>query len=266
MNPALGAAKHLRGDKHNMKGNWQTAYDVLSIKVLNCSAELQAQNNAMMQQRLSNGFDTTKADNPARDLIELYALKRKGEVVVPNSSDFNMLASTASSDEESITADSNPVPKPRVRLNRNHASTILPGEVYQGWHVHAWRPVVALPYGSLEEIGLTGRLEDTGLLQELPPGVELDPIAGEFYRMASGESEEKIKLYPVMLFDGKPTFPTGSTVSVLELQDLRAFDRNASNLNTDLFGREALKYLEGREKRKGATGPVFETLTAPGKY
>ncbi|KAK0384417.1 hypothetical protein NLU13_8504 [Sarocladium strictum] len=252
-NAAQGAAKHLRGNQHKIEGNNQTAYDVLSIRVLNCNLELQSANNTMMRRRLDKGFSTAKATKPARELMDLYSFNRKGRAPIPSPAE-NRLASLSASEEEKVF-----LPKPRLRLNRNQPSSIIPGEVYQGWNVHAWRPVVALPSGSFEQIGLLGSLEDTGLLEDLPAGVEFDPQTRQFYgKFSKDGSVETELMYPVMLFDGKPALSRESTVIVLKHENFQTFDRNASDLNKDLFAQEALKYLEGREKRKGATGPVFE--------
>lgn len=214
-----------------------------------------------MSEMLQAGFVVhNTSSRPAHDLQKLYSSKRKGNTVPLDGIDAVEVPIVEDLGEETGEEFINHGPRPRQRLNRNHADNIVVGQVYQGWHVHAWRPVLALPVGPLKEVGLTGHLEDTGLMGELPQGVEFDPMHGTFYKVDSGT-----RLFPVMHFDGKPSFPIDSTVSLLQIEDLQPFDRHASDLNRDLFAQEALKYLEGRDLRNGATGLPFVT-EAPSKF
>jgi hypothetical protein len=261
-NPLHGGARHLRSScsGHDLNGTHQEAYNVLSIRVLNCNVELQTKNNDRMSEMLEQGFVThNSGSRRAHDLQQLYASKRKGNAVPLGDVGAIEVPVVEDLGEEIGGEFINHGPKPRQRLNRNHADNIVVGQVYQGWHVHAWRPVLALPVGSLKEVGLTGSLEDTGIMRDLPQWAKFDPMQNSFYKADSG-----VQLFPVMHFDGKP-FPVDSTVSLLEIENLQPFDRHASDLNRDLFAQEALKYLEGRDLRSGATG-LPAVNEAPSKY
>lgn len=246
-----GAAKHLRSREHNhADGNNQTAYDRLSIRVLNCTTYLQAQNNDMFKKRVKDGFQPATRNARAKELMELYKACRGP---APTES---RLSPTPFEDDVFMTDFEQPSSaKPRQRHNKNHALEVVPGEVYQGWETSTWRPVVALPVGSLESIGLKGTLEDTGVLEKLADYAAVyDPIAKEFYRDASDqEGMTRTRLYPVMRFDGNPSFPEESTVSLLELENLQNLDVTNSALNKDYYSQEARKYLANKSKKVGNT-------------
>ena len=79
-------------------------------------------------------------------------------------------------------------------------------------------------------------------------------MAGEFYRNETDqEGTIRTRLYPVMRFDGNPSFPEESTVSLLELENLQNFDVTNSALNKDYYSQEALKYLAIKGKKVGTT-------------
>ncbi|KAH8174744.1 hypothetical protein LIA77_06163 [Sarocladium implicatum] len=242
----IGAAKHLRGREHKCPiGTVQSAYDRLSIRVLNCTRYGQLQNNDMFRKRIRGGFQPAKRTNRARELVELYGARRGITSSVVQS------APAAPEEDDFMTGmEEHSFLRPRLRHNRNHASEILPGEVYQGWETNTWRPVVALPVGSLESIGLEGTLDSTGLLEKLSEyAATYDQMAGEFHRDQSGpEGNIRTRLYPVMRFDGSPSFPEESTVSLLELENLQNFDITNSSLNKDYYAQQALKYLATRGK------------------
>lgn len=263
-NPIQGAAKHLRSKAHNVEGNIQTAFDRLSIQVLNCWDELMEKHNAMVSKKLKDGsYVPPKGDRTAaKDMIELWNTNNpgRGETPPPQS----LVPAVAAGNEGDEGPSIQPA-TPRARINRNRAPVITPGEVYKGYCGSSWRLVVALPIGSLEQVGLGGSLEDTGLLDVLPEGVTFDHMTGEFSRASSSAEDERVRLYPIMHFNGDP-FPEGSDVNVLEIEDLELFDRNASEVTQDFYLSTALQYIEHREMRKGATPSATEKITRSGQH
>lgn len=187
-NPIHGAAKHMHSPQHgNLEKRHDLAIEICGHRVLGCNAELAEINNREFERALRE--DRYRVFN--RNLLTKDGRRRL-------------------CGDQSPVLKKEPLPTPPKVVNEVQ---LLPqeGKFYQGlWAPNKkWYMLIVLPIrpdGSLREVGLREKLQETQLMSNVPKCYRVDRVSLliKGFQPAYEDGGPKVdkREYPVMFFDG----------------------------------------------------------------
>ncbi|PSR84046.1 hypothetical protein BD289DRAFT_482952 [Coniella lustricola] len=192
-NPIHGAAKHMHSPQHgNLEKRHDLAIEICGHRVLGCNAELAELNNREFERALRD--DKYRVFN--RNLLTKDGRRR-----------------LCGDQSPVLKKESPPAPAPAPAPPKMINEVQLPeeGKFYQGlWAPNKkWYMLIVLPIrpdGSLREVGLREKLQETQLMSNVPKCYRVDRISLliKGFQPAYEDGGPKVdkREYPVMFFDG----------------------------------------------------------------
>lgn len=212
-NPVHGAAKHVHSPQHNnMEKRHDLAIEICGHRILGCNAELAEMNNREFERAL-------KEDNYV--VFNSNLLTKEGRRRLTGG------PSQESPRDSSAATKKKPKPPPLKAIPDSN----VPQECkfYQGlWRANKkWYMLIILPIrpdGSLTEVGLREKLQETDLMGNIPKCYRVDRVSLQIkgWQPAYEDGGPKVakREYPVMFFDSYHKHSVGW----LSAQRLRAVD------------------------------------------
>jgi hypothetical protein len=234
--PQTAAGKHMTGKDHRCTISGAYFFE-LGVQVRNCNAALAKLNN-----------DTI----PEISELDQKAPRGKGSPIRRRKASSMSTGYEPDTDCDDETSDERLCKYPRHTDRRRMRAlgdvNPVPGQVFNVYwpKVKKWYAAVILPKGPFSEIGLSGSMEDTPLLDSLPSCYERDGTSWkckEGYN--DGEPHASEQMYPAMYFDGP--HPNVCDYAWLSIKDLEPFDRCTIEV---MYRDIAIQHIKGREKQK----------------
>ncbi|KAH8881939.1 hypothetical protein GQ53DRAFT_831892 [Thozetella sp. PMI_491] len=196
--PLMGAVKHLLSSRHSGGSGCRVTYDMaikkLGIRVLCCTAELAKRNNHVFDESLE--VPVGIGERPPSSGTTRTTRSHSGAGGHKSTRDLH-----AGDGTDRRHQDANPEP------GRDPAV----GEIYfaRDRRTNQWCPAVVLPTDRFEEIGMTGSIADTDLVNSIPKCYNSrgKHILGWARKPTGGVDGASIRRFPVLYLDDSMDIP-----------------------------------------------------------
>ncbi|KAL6402657.1 hypothetical protein AUP68_14111 [Ilyonectria robusta] len=222
--PIKGAAKHLGGKQHGrMSRKPSVAIKHLGVKVLNCNKILAEKNNVAALEALQKEHKHPTADmvdnEPKGDLIPTSVYKAPARKTQESQGRAGKALPTDGSSQQ--VTDVEVITEP------------IPGEFYLAYRKGSTDrcPVLLLPLGHLDNVGVPDAVEILGLIDSVPACYVYNQSANDLVWQEGYEDGGPLvakRQFPVMYLDGSE-FPNRGLVGWVGAEDLRPFDVQGSD-------------------------------------
>ncbi|KAH6985517.1 hypothetical protein EDB80DRAFT_230132 [Ilyonectria destructans] len=222
--PIKGAAKHLGGKQHGrMSRKPSVAIKHLGVKVLNCNKILAEKNNIAALEALQKEHKHPTADmvdnEPQGDLIPTSVYKAPARKTQESQGRAGKALLTDGSSQQ--VTDVEVITEP------------IPGEFYLAYRKGSTDrcPVLLLPLGHLDNVGVPDAVEILGLIDSVPACYVYNQSVNDLVWQEGYEDDGPLvakRQFPVMYLDGSE-FPNRGLVGWVGVEDLRPFDVQGSD-------------------------------------